>query len=642
MWDGERIMKTAIVFWIALALLCPTMPGQTATIDELLTRVSKWDFDKNRDDVLAVSALVTKAQGSAQIRDIEKRFISFLKSDASFAGKDFVCRQLSLMGSESSVPVLSGMLSDPKTADMARYALERIPGTAVNQALRQMLARSTDTTRIGIVNTLGRRRDAGSVSALRPLALGTDQPTAAAALFALAEIADAAAVQVLGEAQGKSTGALRVTASEAYLRAADRLVAPVALPIYKKLYAGSEPSMVRVGALNGIARAGGAQSVPVLMAALRGNDVRLQAAAIRALAPTSSKQLIAELPKISEAGQVRILGVLAERRNVTALPAFVSVLKGTNKPVRLAALEGVWCVGNASTVRLLAGIAAGADQAEQIAARVSLARMPGKDVDQAVAGGIASAEPKVRVELIRAAGERGTTAAAPVLLKMARDANDDVRRESLRALRNTGSASEISGLVALVANPAKPDDRTEAARSLAMVLRRSDPSRINDVVSAYKSAGDVEARTALMQVMGQGGNAPALPILREGLKSQDAEIKRAAILALSDWPDGAPISDMLETARTASSPAHQVLALRGALTLIALPAPERQHRETVKLLADAMSLAKQPEEKRSVLALLPKFPIREALDLARASLNDKDVAAEAKMAADRLARIVKQ
>ena len=636
-------MKTAIVTLVALALLCSIAPAQTANIDDLLARVAKWNYDQNRDDLLAVSTAVVKAHGSvAETRDIEKRFIAFLKSDASTASKDFICRQLSLMGSEASVPVLSGMLSEPKTADIARYALERIPGPAVNQALRAALAKSTDKTRLGIINTLGRRRDAGSVAALRPLALGTDQATAAAALFALAEIADAAAVQALGDAQGKSTGALRVTASEAYLKAADKLAAAAALPIYKKLYAAGEPPMVRVGALNGIARVGGAQAAPVLMEALRGNDGRLQAAAIRALAPGSSKQLVAEMPKLSDAAQVRVLGILAERRDVSALPAFTAALKGTNKPVRMAAIEGVWRVGNASTVPLLAGIAASGEAAEQTAARLSLSRMPGKDVDQAVASGIGSGEPNVRLELIRAAGERGTMGAAPALLKMARDPNDDVRRESLRALRETGSANEVSGLVALVANPVKPDDRTEAIRSLAMVLRRSDAARVNDVVSAYKSAGNVEARTALMQVMAQSGNAQALPVLREALKSQDADVKRAGILALSDWPDDTPIADLFETARSAANPAHQVLALRGALKLIALPAAGRPPRETVKQLANAMSLARQPEEKRSVLALLPKFPVREALDLAKASLEDKDVGAEAKVAVDRLVRVVKQ
>ena len=46
------------------------------------------------------------------------------------------------------------------------------------------------------------------------------------------------------------------------------------------------------------------------------------------------------------------------------------------------------------------------------------------------------------------------------------------------------------------------------------------------------------------------------------------------------------------------------------------------------MLAEAMGLAKQAEEKRAVLALLPRFPVREALDLANASVNDSEVAAE--------------
>jgi hypothetical protein len=59
------------------------------------------------------------------------------------------------------------------------------------------------------------------------------------------------------------------------------------------------------------------------------------------------------------------------------------------------------------------------------------------------------------------------------------------------------------------------------------------------------------------------------------------------------------------------------------------------------MLVEAMSLAKQVEEKRAILALLPRFPVRESLELARASLNDAEVAAEAKAAAARLERTVR-
>jgi HEAT repeat protein len=205
----------------------------------------------------------------------------------------------------------------------------------------------------------------------------------------------------------------------------------------------------------------------------------------------------------------------------------------------------------------------------------------------------------------------------------------------VRGLIDAGYRGEIKVLLV-------NHDRTDTVRSLAAVLRRSDPSRIGDVVAAFNLTSDKETQTSLMQVMGQSGNAKALPILRKGLQDQDAEVKRAAILALTDWPDGAPIPDLMNTARTANNPAHQVLALRGALRLVGLPGTRGTPGENVQVLAEAMSLAKQTEEKRAVLALLIRFPTKEALDLASASVSDSAVTAEAKAAVARLERTVRR
>lgn len=637
-------IQTVILIGIVMGLLCPPAPAQTASLDEMFATLAKWDFDQGREPQAAVWEAMKAANSPAQRRDLENRFIALLKSDAATPGaKDFACKQLSVIGSDASVPVLAAMLASPKSAEIARYALERIPGPAVDRALRSALAKTSDRTRIGIINTLGRRRDGAAVSALRPLASGSDQATAAAALFALAEIADRPSLEGLAAAQN---GSLRATAAEAYLKAADRLAergnGPGALTIYKQLYAAGEPHQVRVGALRGVVLVGGAQSTPVLMEALRASDAGLQAVAIRALARTSANQLAAAIPNMNEAAQIRILGVLAEQGNRSALPTFTAALRSSSKPVRIAALTGMGWVGDPSTVPVLAGIAAGDDDAEQTAARESLGRMPGKDVDQALVNDIAGAEPKARLELIRAAGERGTAAAGPVLLKMAHDSDADVRRESLRALREVGSSGDISELAALVAKPVNGDDRAEAARSLSAVLRRSDPSRIQDVLSAATQANDMETRAAFMQVLGGSGNPQSLPVLRAALKDPDAGVKRAAILALGEWPDASVVPDLLETARAASLPAHQVLALRGALRLIGLPAPARPHQESVKLLAEAYSLAKQADEKRAVLALLPRYPTREGLELAKTAINDSEVASEAQAAVNRLQRMLRR
>ena len=63
------------------------------------------------------------------------------------------------------------------------------------------------------------------------------------------------------------------------------------------------------------------------------------------------------------------------------------------------------------------------------------------------------------------------------------------------------------------------------------------------------------------------------------LGSDDAEVKRAAILALTEWPDGAPIPDLINTARTASTPAHQVLM---HVAFGEQPAVPREHSSSSK------------------------------------------------------------
>jgi len=637
--------KASILVGAAAVLLCPLAPAQTPDVDELLAQTARWQYETSRQPMQALAEAVARAQAlPAEMRAIEQKFIAFLKSDATPGGKDFICKQLSVMGTEASVPALVEILGDPKMAELGRYALERIPGPAVDRALRASLAKSAGRTRIGIINTMGVRRDGGVVSLLGPLALGTDRDTASAALYALAKIADAEALAVLSDAQSKTTGPVHGDAAKAYLQAANRLADARntdAAPIFTALYAKADPPLVQAAALRGLARTGGAQSAPVLLKALRGNSPRLQAAAFDGLLAAAPAQLIAEIPKLSDAAKIRALGVLSERGDHSSLPAFTTALKDPGKPVRLAALEGIAMVADASLVPALAGIAAGEDAAEQAAARVALTRIPGSGVDGAIVDGISGAAPKARLELIRAAGERGTTAASPMLIRMARDADPDVRRESLRALKDTGRGADIAAMVDLTVSPVQPGDRVEAAKSLGTVVRRSDPSGVQDVLAAYTPSAAPEARAALLQVLGRSGSPQALTVLRDALRDQDPAAKRAAILALTEWPDAAPVQDLLAASRAAANPAQQVLAVRGAIQLVGIPAPARPPRESVKMLSEAMALARQPEEKRSILALLPRYPVPEALDLARTLTTDSDVSAEAKVAVARLERTVR-
>ena len=155
------------------------------------------------------------------------------------------------------------------------------------------------------------------------------------------------------------------------------------------------------------------------------------------------------------------------------------------------------------------------------------------------------------------------------------------------------------------------------------------------MLSAYQATASVESRLSLLEVMGQSSNEAALPVLRSSLTDPNPEIARGAILALTGWRSPAALTDLYAVAKDGKDPTLKILALRGYVKLIGLPS-QRPASESARLLSEAMQLAKEPAEKRSVLSLLPSYPSQESLQLAEGLLRDEAVANEAKVAVARL------
>jgi len=231
-----------------------------AELQELLAQVKTYDWGQSRLPLTEVSDIIKKAYGNkAELAQIEKALLGVLESDAKRAGKQFVCRKLSIIGTEQSVPVLAEMLTDEETSDMARYALERIPGSAVDEALRGALRGSRGKARIGIINSLGQRRDAGSVRALGRIMSRGNQETAMAAAAALGRIANERATEVLKEAKDSTSGKVQMVVLDSYLKCADKLVEDgkktEALAIYNELRKEGLPGPIRTAATTGMLNA---------------------------------------------------------------------------------------------------------------------------------------------------------------------------------------------------------------------------------------------------------------------------------------------------------------------------------------------------------------------------------------------------
>lgn len=617
--------RIALIF----ALIAPSLLAQN--LDELLARVAKYDYGQSRAPLADFESAMRGALGSPEhLKEVEAGLVRLLGSGATPAARDFACRQLSLIGTAASVPTLAGMLGKPETVEIARYALERIPGPEVEEALRKALAASTGRTRVGIVNTLGVRGDVKAVPALIKL-LDAGEPAAA---FALARIATPEARKALARAVERPAGPVRAAAIDASLRCAEKLPAADAAAIYKRLYAPAETETVRVAALRGLARASSASAAPLIASALTAKEAKLRAAAVAVASPDV---LAASFVKLPADTQVQAVTALAERRAPAARQVATSCLKGGDVSVKIAAIRALGDVGGKEDVIALAQFAAGAEGAELDAARESLGRMRGVDIDTAVVSGIRAQSGKTKVELIRAAGDRGTKEAAPALLESAQDAAAEVRRESLRALRETAGEADFGAVLSLLMGARSGSERREAERTLVAVARRCAAAPASQLTEAYRAAAEAESRGSVLMVIAQAGLEGGLPVMREALKAPDADLRRAAILAASEWPNAAPADDLIAVARGDASAAHQVLALRGYIRLLALPS-KRSYAQSARMLGEAMGLAKQADEKKAILAAIQRTPCPEALAIAEAASADAEVQSEAKLAAGAIRR----
>jgi HEAT repeat protein len=175
------------------------------------------------------------------------------------------------------------------------------------------------------------------------------------------------------------------------------------------------------------------------------------------------------------------------------------------------------------------------------------------------------------------------------------------------------------------------------------VVARTNPrelARAGEVKARIADEKDSKKRADLLRVLGKIGDDSALPLVRDALGDADATVVDAAVRALADWPTLTARDDVLEIAETSLALNHRVLAVRAYVRMIGLE-PNRAPEGAAADLLKVLSLAPRPEEKKLVLGLLGRFPCVTALKTAESFLADPTVAAEAKVAADRIRKALK-
>jgi len=648
---------TVIAIAFVMSLLSAAVPAAPApaapmSLDAAFEQLPAYEFGKSRASLVSIEAAVQASAGDTAARQkLESRLIGAMKGNATRDSRAFVLRQLRAIGTEQCVPALAALLADKDLSHMARAALELNSSPAAGAALRDALGTVKGELLIGVVTSVGNRRDTAAVPQLAALLKNPDVNLASAAAAALGRIGGKGAAIAMAAAQPTVSAPVRAAIADAQLGMAEHMLAEKqaaeATVVYTQVYKATEAAEadpVRQAALRGLAMSDPKQATPLILGALASNQPSWRNAAadaLRTVRDPASIQLVADmLPRLEPDAQVVVIGVLAATDNKTSIQAIAALAKSDSPAVRAAVARAIGVLGNARHIPLLAQLAAESKGPVQEAAASALDQLKGADVGAEMIKLIATGDAAQRSEIIRSLGARREAAAIPDLLKLAKDPDDVVAVASFNALANLAGEKEAPALVGLLATIKSEDQRVAAVDAAVAACRKIGDGKDPDLcaepaLSAFANA-DLAYKAALLPALARLQGPKALAALRSATKDANGQLSLYAVRALAETGDINVAPDLLELAGTAQDVPRRVLALRGYVRVIGASA--LRPAEKVKQFAAAMPLATRPEEKRLIIAGAAATNSADALRFLMSCMDDTTIQDEAATATLNLAK----
>lgn len=617
----------------ALALFCPelVLARQIQATQTLSPKAQEMATPRQRETAL---------KESESISPKERELINLLRSDAPPGEKALACKQLTIYGTAEAVSALAPLLADEQLASWARIPLEAIPGPAADNALRQALDRLHGKLLVGVINSIGVRRDAKAISKLSAKLKDSDLDVASAAAVALGRIGDNRCVRPLLAALGNDSPELRTAAAQGCVRCAEQFMKddkyPAAVKLYDTVRQARVSQQAMLEATRGAILSRRAAGVPLLLEQLRAQDKARFGLGLRVARELPGREateaVIGELRRADAERQPMLLLALADRSDPAVRPTLLQAARTGPKKLRLVAIGVLEHSTNLDSVPVLIEAATDPDADIAQAALAALTRLPGNAVEPDLVTRLLEATGSSRQVLIEVVANRRLQVALPTIVQSVDDRDAAIRRAAVRAVGLLGGEKELASLTKLLLqNPGGRQNADIESALLAISSRRG--SDCVPFLLPLSQSTDSAMRIVGLHALGSAGGPAALASVTAALDDREESVQDEAVRTLASWPNTWPEDDQIEEpllklTQTGRKSSYQVLALRGYLQFLQGDKKLSNDEKASKLKA-VMPLIKRPEEKEAAVAVLRATPAPASLELLADFASDPGVAEEA-------------
>lgn len=552
------------------------------------------------------------------------------------------CQRLAVIGTAEHVPALAALLADENLNLYGRFALEAIPDPAVDEALRAAAGTLQGRQLVGVINSIGVRRDAQALSLLAGLADHADRAVASAAAHAIGQLGTVEAAARLTEALGRESPVKRCLGDSA-LACAERLATAGkqadAVALYQAVAQAAVPQYMQIGALDGQFRLQKTAAKDLLLAQIRSADqahFQLGLSVARWMPGADVTAALAdELEKLPAERQALLLRALADRQDAVPMALVIEATKSSSPAVRNAAIAVLAKLGDAAAVGTLLDAALG-DGPAAATAREGLKTMSTDVADAAIYARMADADAKALAVLFELAGARRMTMATHKIYESLASSDQEVKLAAVAAL---GQLIPLTDLELLTSRALSGDNTPMTAAAQAALqtaaLRMADREATAAKLAACLGGASAEGQTYVLELLGKVSGPTALEAVVAAARSSDAGLKEAATKVLGEWPNPEAAEALLELAKTDPENKYRVRALRGYIRI----ARQLQLPDATKLAMfhAAMQASTRDADKQVALDILSRIPSAKTLQLAVTYLDQAGLKTHAADAAVKIA-----
>jgi len=551
--------------------------------------------------------------------------------------KMLAAKRLGMYGTKASVPVLVARLDNDQDGFYARYALETIPGVEVDAALGEALKTIQKPAVIsGILTTLGVRANPVSAEVAKSFLTHENTDVRRAAGYAYALTAGVSGIPFFTAA---NLDPLFIDSAflfaEQFAKKGDTVLTR---GIYYAIFSNANAKEYQKMAatyqwtfdvefefinrhLQQILRADAPRrQFEVGLKAGRELPADAQATVARALIA----QIDVQTDPFRKARVIRSLGDRKDKESkAVALPVIAKLAGSGEVPVRVAAIDALRNVGNASVLPLLIAAATQTDE-QRIAdaARNTLIEMSGEGIDAAILAVLQSGTaPAVKIALMNIIAERRIFAASPMILNLLKDSDAAVSAAAVSALGQISSVSDLPVLLGLLKQATNEADAKKFLDVLKSACTRfSQDAAAAEVAKALEGAS-TEFKTQLLDLLKEIAGAKALTIVEEYAFGADAAMRNVATRILGEWRSP-PDLDQLAAICLKLAKESQEYKVRGLRSYIRLARqfdmPEDRRLEMCQVFFD---LADRDEERVMIFDVFSRLSSVKALEKAASYLD---------------------